>query len=130
MSWSPPDTTSSPAPPKPYTLRIFKSFVTKAVGSTVGPSPRIMEHYDSLSDDYLDQPMTADNVSDFVRRENNALFASKKPMTKMDKVAIAFTPFRAVAAHFVAQNAAIGKQGFFAPGDYQHEAIIGLLSDH
>lgn len=130
MSWNPPVTMPSATPAAPYKLRAFKSFVSAAIGSTVGPSPRIMEHYDSLPDDYLDQPMTAENISDFVRRENNALFASKKPMTKMDRVAIAFTPFRGVTAHFFAQNAAIGKQGHFTPGEYQQEALIGLLSNH
>lgn len=125
MSWNP---FSSGSSSSPYTMRNFRDTAQSFFRATTGQSPRVSTFYNSLTDDELNQPITALNIGNFVRRENHAVLHGTTPATREDLLAIAAIPLRAVAAHTVAQNVVVGQQGFFGNCEYQQEALIGTLS--
>lgn len=114
--------------PLPYTLSDLRDAASAFFGATTGASPRIAAHYNSLSADFLARPMTPDNVSEFVRRENQAVMNSPLPATPVDRVAIAAIPFRATLAHLAAQNVTLGREGFFSNNPYAQEALQSIVS--
>ncbi|GGN25352.1 hypothetical protein GCM10011350_15040 [Marinomonas arctica] len=61
-------------------------------------------------------------------QENHALWNSTTPVTRLDVFAMAITPFRRPVAHFSAQNAVVGNQGYFADNEYSREALSGITS--
>jgi hypothetical protein len=130
FSWK--QTTSQQPPPPnpspPYTMETFKNAAASFFQSTTGQSPRVNSYYNSLSPSFLARPITPTNISEFVRGENHAVLSASTPATRQDLIAIAMTPFRGVAAHLVAQNVVVGREGFFANNEYAREALSGAIS--
>ncbi|KGI78267.1 hypothetical protein LF63_0108070 [Oleiagrimonas soli] len=71
--------------------------------------------------------MTPDNVGDFVRRENRAVFQGTTPPTRQDYLAMAATPFRSTFAHFAAQQMVVSRMGHFHDNEYSRSALEGVI---
>lgn len=128
MSWNPFSSSSSSPSSSSYTMRNFRDTAQSFFRATTGQSPRVAAFYNALTDDELDQPITATNIGSFVRRENHAALHGTTPATPADLLAIAAIPLRAVTAHSIAQNVVVGQQGHFGNTEYQQEALIGILA--
>jgi len=115
-------------PPPPYTMETFRDAAAAFFGSTTGQSPRVSSYYGSLSKSFLSRPITPQNINEFVAGENRAVLTATTPATRQDLLAIAATPLRGVAAHFVAQNLVVGRHGYFADNEYSREALSGVTS--
>jgi hypothetical protein len=109
-------------------MGIFMNSAAAFFQSTTGQSPRVSSYYNSLSPSFLARPITRANINEFVAGENHAVLSASTPATRQDLMAIATIPLRGVAAHFVAQNVVVGREGYFANNEYAREALSGITS--
>lgn len=110
-----------------YTLSDFRNFAQSTFAATTGNSPLVMGAYKGMSSSFLSQPMTPSNVGKFVDIENSAVLRGKSTRFQ-DSLAKVMTPFRRPVAHLVAQNATVGRHGYFANNEYSREALMSVLS--
>lgn len=112
----------------PFTIGNLRDSAAQFFGSTIGQSPRIASHYQSLPSSVTSQIATPETVGAFVTGENRALWGSRTPATWVDRFAMAATPLRRPAAHLFAQNVVVARQGFFADNDYSRSALSDATS--